>query len=175
MDASAVQLDLFGELAAAAPTAPSSINQPRRRPPRRAMRWEQIDILSPAWVNRAQGEAIDLDPFCAAPVIHRVVHAAQARPPRTSGVRSVFDMATSVISKPPRASQTSPEPEPQRYGRTLREGGVTRHIAMRYDETAEWAEKERARRARQKVPRPTQAARTRSRKLLELVGAADGA
>lgn len=162
-----LQLDLFDrEPAAAAPA-------PRRRLAARVaafVRWVQLDLLSPSWLNRSDGEPVDDDPFVAAPVVHRTVLALDAAPPQTTGIRSVFDMAASVLSKPPRAAQKPAEPEPPRYGRTVREGGVTRHIAMRYDETAEWAEKERARRARQKVPRPSKAIRTRSRKLLELVG-----
>lgn len=166
-----MQIDLFDR----EPAAPVPV--PRRRFAARVaafVRWVQLDLLSPSWLNRSDDEPVDDDPFVIAPVVHRTVLALDAEPPQTTGIRSVFDMAAAVLSKPPRAIQKPAEPEPPRYGRTLREVGVTRHIAMRYDETAEWAEKERARRARQKVPRPSKAIRTRSRKLLELVGGGNG-
>lgn len=53
-----------------------------------------------------------------------------------------------------------------------REGDVVRVTAITEQETAEWQERERQRRARQTVPKPSAKARTRSKKLLEMVGEA---
>lgn len=166
-----LQLDLFDREPAA------QVPAPRRRLVSRVaafVRCVQMDLLSPAWLSRAEDEPVDDDPFCASPVIHRVVHASRARPPQTSGIRSVFDMASSAralqLVQVHHLNSGDEEASRLRYSRTIREAGVTRHIAMRYDETEEWAERERARRARQKVPRPSKAIRTRSRKLLEMVG-----
>jgi hypothetical protein len=133
-----------------------------------AVLWVQLDLLSPEWLNRQEPEEVDDDPFVAAPVVHRVVLALEAEPPQTTGIPSVFDPAFVVLSKPTRPPRPE-EPQP-RYGVTTREVGVVRHTARRYDETEEWAEKERQRRARQRVPKPTKRARTRGRKLLELIG-----
>lgn len=55
-----------------------------------------------------------------------------------------------------------------------REDGVTRHVAVREQDTEEWAERERQRRARQRPPRPPKGAKTRSRKLQDLIGEDDG-
>lgn len=55
-----------------------------------------------------------------------------------------------------------------------REDGVTRHVAIREQDTEEWAERERARRARQRPPRPVKGAKTRSKKLNQLIGEDDG-
>jgi predicted component of type VI protein secretion system len=131
--------------------------------------WVQLDLLAPAWLNRVEGEAPDDDPFVSAPIVHRVVLALEAEPPQTTGIRSVFDLPAVVLSKPPGPEKPEPAAQP-RYGRTVRELGVTRHIAMRHDETEEWQERERARRARQRVPRPSRKARTRGKKLLDLIG-----
>lgn len=51
-----------------------------------------------------------------------------------------------------------------------REDGVTRHVAIREQDTAEWAEREQQRRARQRPPRPVKAAKTRSKKFMDLIG-----
>lgn len=55
-----------------------------------------------------------------------------------------------------------------------REDGVTRHMAIREQDTEEWAERERQRRARQRPPRPVKGAKTRSKKLEQLIGDDDG-
>lgn len=54
------------------------------------------------------------------------------------------------------------------------EDGVTRHVAIREQDTEEWAERERQRRARQRPPRPPRGAKTRSKKLEQLIGDDDG-
>lgn len=62
-----------------------------------------------------------------------------------------------------------PATEPAPY-RVVRDGDRTRLFRMRPEETEEWQEKERQRRARQRPPRPPKGAKTRGKKLLELIG-----
>lgn len=95
---------------------------------------------------------------------HCIVSAAECAPVKTRAPRSIFDFASEfaaaeVISEfmlarsaPPIHDQTPPADPIHR--RIIREAGVTRHIGLRHQETDEWAEKERARRARQKLPKP---------------------
>lgn len=93
----------------------------------------------------------------------------QATPARAPA--SVFDLATLGLSLKVRLVQTPLEASQQR--RAVREEGVTRCIGAAYPSnrwTPEREEQEKARRARQKPPRPPKGAKTRSRKLLELVG-----
>lgn len=51
-----------------------------------------------------------------------------------------------------------------------KEAGSVVVVRMLQQETQEWKERETARRARQKLPKPPRAAKTRSKKLLELAG-----
>jgi hypothetical protein len=48
----------------------------------------------------------------------------------------------------------SEPPRPAHCRKIIRDGDVTRHISLREQDTEEWAEKERIRRAKQKPPRP---------------------
>jgi hypothetical protein len=166
------------------------LHAPRRRTskPPPAYVWPQLGLFDrpPAPVKRQirarpqEDEENDDDPFVTRPVVHLVVSASLAPGPQTSGIRSVFDLAACVLAMPgrqPPAAQRETRkpklplsPQEQRHGRTEREFGVTRHVAMRHDETEEWQERERQRRARQRVPKPTKGARTRSRKLIDLIG-----
>lgn len=54
--------------------------------------------------------------------------------------------------------------------RVERDGDCTRLIRMLPQETEEWQERERVRRAKQRPPRPPRKAKTRGKKLLELIG-----
>lgn len=94
---------------------------------------------------------------------HRWTRAADCEAPKTKAPASVWELgasfaAASVIADLRRARSShathAPEAHPVRHCRIVREGGVTRYIPMREQETEEWAEKERARRARQKLPKP---------------------
>lgn len=62
-----------------------------------------------------------------------------------------------------------PASEPAPY-RVERDGDRTRLVRMRPEETEEWQERERIRRAKQRPPRPPKGAKTRGKKLLELIG-----
>lgn len=52
----------------------------------------------------------------------------------------------------------------------VRDGDTVRHVAIREQDTDEWAEREQQRRARQRPPRPAKSAKTRSKKLNDLIG-----
>jgi hypothetical protein len=56
-----------------------------------------------------------------------------------------------------------------------RDGDVVRVTSITEQETDEWQERERQRRARQFIPKPKKSARTKSAKLKELIGETDGA
>lgn len=91
---------------------------------------------------------VDLEP------VQRIVPAAGASLPKSLGPCSVFAMASALSSKPAQAIP-APSDQPAQIGRIIvREDGITRHTAVRLQDTEEWAEKERQRRARQRPPRP---------------------
>jgi hypothetical protein len=108
------------------------------------------------------------------PPVHRVVAAAGLPPPETSAPRSIWDLAGCLgcaTSAPP--PQDEPPPYPAERPQVIRAVGSTRHIGSAYPAnrwTPEREEQERARRARQRPPKPVKKARTRSQKLLDLVG-----
>lgn len=159
-------------------------DQAERRRPRRArpvkvdlpyVTWPQLGLFDqpepaqqPAdpWGDDEQ----DDDPFVTTPVAHRVLPAHLTPAPETSGIRSVFDLAASVLVTPSKPKRERPTTQAPRHGKTFRDGDCTRHVAIRHDETEEWQERERQRRARQRVPKPAKKARTRGRKLLDLIG-----
>lgn len=133
-------------------------------------------------IRRAAGQAVQLmldffgavlspDEIDDEPVIKRVVKASEAPPIQTSGPCSVFALAGLVLAsgaKPKRQEEFSPPPLP--LCKIERSTDGVRVIRLRHDETDEWAEKERLRRARQKPPKPTAKAKTRSEKLTQLIG-----
>lgn len=101
---------------------------------------------------------------------HLVVSAAACEPVKTRAPCSVFAFAASQFCAERAARQVisevmygvlgddeePPAPRlPSHCRKIVRDGDVTRHIALREQDTEEWAEKERARRAKQKPPRPT--------------------
>jgi hypothetical protein len=134
--------------------------KPRRREP------EQLAL---AW--RLRTLETDVDDAFDFP--RRQVMAAAAAPrPETKAPVSIFALAAMVKASGLRsrgrfgaASGFTPAPY-----RVERDGDRTRVVRLRVDETEEWIEKERQRRARQKPPKPVKKAKTRSRKLLALIG-----
>jgi len=138
--------------------------------PRRRLRSAPLAVAAPVQI------VIDLQP--RAPVwvdpddipedgdypSHIVVSARDCAPVETFAAASIFDLglrcsAESVISEftlkgRHRSKPDSPETFPARHARIVREAGVTRYTPMRVQETEEWAEKERIRRAKQKLPKP---------------------
>lgn len=113
-------------------------------------------------------EQCDDDPLILSPVVHRIIPASMAEPLSVSGPRSVFDMAglTKPLVRPSRKEPSGP----CAVTRVHRSDGVTRCVRIQIQETPEWQAREAARRARQKPPKPTAKAKTKSRKLIEMVG-----
>lgn len=96
---------------------------------------------------------------------HTVVSAAGLEIPKTKAACSVFDFAASIAARQvisefmlgadEPASRSTETSRPAHCRKIVRDGDITRHIALREQDTPEWAEKEQARRSRQKPPRPT--------------------
>jgi hypothetical protein len=99
--------------------------------------------------------------------VHRVVALAEAEPLHIRAVTSVFNLAAAAARlKRGRfgADEQFTAPAPYRVERSYADG-VHRVIRQRPEETAEWQEREAARRARQRPPKPTAKARTRGKKV----------
>lgn len=102
--------------------------------------------------------------------VHRVVSAADAPAVQTAGFASVFTMADAAkAAKALRqfgrfGAAESFEPAPYRVERDYANGAV-RVIRQRVEDTAEWQERERVRRAKQRPPKPSAKARTRGKKV----------
>lgn len=75
------------------------------------------------------------------------------------GVAEVAHVASDAVASPRIVQRTD---------------GAVRVTRIAESETAEWQEREKARRARQRPPKPVSKARTRGKKLLELIGGDDG-
>lgn len=107
---------------------------------------------------------------------HRQVAAADAPRVPTTGPRSIFDLAGTAArlkagGRFGHASGFLPSAAPAPT--VQREPGVTKVTGGQYPAgrwTEERQEQERQRRARQKPPRPTKRARTKSKKLRDLIG-----
>lgn len=136
----------------------------RKRPQLTRSLWQQLQ-LTLVTVRAKAAKDHDADTEYDYPA-HRIVSAASLPAPAFSAPRSVFDLASFGI-----VSGMTSCPAAQVHRRVIREDGITRHVAMRYQDTQEWADKEQARRARQRPPKPTKGAKTMSGKLRELVGA----
>lgn len=130
-----------------------------------------VEVLSSAELVAiaCNDEHCDDDPLILSPVVHRIISASMAEPLFVSGPRSVFDMAglTKPLVRPSRKEPSGP----CAVTRVHRSDGVTRCIRIQIQETPEWQAREAARRARQKPPKPTAKAKTKSRKLIDMVGA----
>ncbi len=94
---------------------------------------------------------------------HRWTLAAACEAPKVRGPASIFELGASVAAaqvinefrlRPRAAKVHTIEQQAMRPARIIREGDTVRHVAMRVQETDEWQEKERARRARQVLPKP---------------------
>jgi hypothetical protein len=117
----------------------------------------------------------DGDEWAQAPFI-RVIGPAAGRPaPVTAAPRSVFDLAGLVLSGARHAAPEEteePKVEP-RYAAVMEiADGIRRCVGAAFPSrwTPEDEERERQRRARQRPPKPTKKARTKGKKLVELVG-----
>lgn len=119
-----------------------------------------------AWAFNDPDEE-DEDILVTSPVIKRIVKASEAEPIQIKGPASIFDMAH--LSKLVTVRMERPQ-EGASFRRIARDGGVTRCVRIQEQDTVEWQEREAARRARQRPPKPTAKAKTKSRKLVDLVG-----
>lgn len=106
-----------------------------------------------------------------------VVPAAERPLPDTWGLTSVFDLAylPLPVLRCGRGGRIALAPaklplQDQVHIVVTREPGVTRCQRQHYSETQAWLDQERARRARQRPPKPTAKAKTKSSKLIDLVG-----
>jgi len=100
--------------------------------------------------------------------------------PVTSGACSVFArgavlavQAMAAEARARRKADGAPREAKPLY-RVNRGNGVTTCERILPQETDEWAEREAARRARQKPPKPGKAAKTRGAKLMGLIGGGNG-
>lgn len=106
----------------------------------------------------------DDDPLVTAPVVRRIVSATEAAPLPIRGPVSIFAMNTAITVRMERRQDGA------QFRRVVRDAGVVRCVRIQEQDTAEWQEREAARRARQRPPKPTAKAKTKSRKLIEMVG-----
>jgi len=112
----------------------------------------------------------DVDEY---PPAHLIFPAGDRPPPKTVAVRTVFELASADAGL--RLLEGFRHERPAAGARSvmcLRIEGVTRHVGAAYPVrwTPEDDEREKQRRARQKPPRPSKKARSRSKKLLDLIG-----
>jgi hypothetical protein len=136
--------------------------------------------VAAALVTRQEAAAVD-DEVDEPPICRSVVPAGSVPPPRTRAPRSVFDLAIAAAANLKQRGRFGAAEgfEVPATARPLpvaveRSAGVVRHIGDRYP-SDRWTEakqaRENERRAKQRPPKPTAAAKgKRSRKLRELVG-----
>jgi len=106
------------------------------------------------------------DPLVTAPVVRRIISATDADPLPISGPVSIFHMSA---AKP--VTVKLKRDESRSFTKVQRDAGVVRCVRIQEQDTTEWIEREIARRARQKPPKPTAKAKTMGRALSELAGA----
>ena len=106
-----------------------------------------------------------------------MIAAAEAPKLRTRAVASIWAVAQAIAAdKRVCLGKTGPECEPQALQAVHREHGVTRVMGAQYPAnrwTQEREDQERARRARQVLPKPPKGARTKGRKLMDMIGGDD--
>jgi len=158
------QMLLFTDLPI--PTAPPASPPPKPvRPWRVAVQVLACLLQVPIRAPLRALERDDLPDPEALPV-RRIVSAADAPPVHTVAVSSIFGLAATVQSlKRGRFGAAEQfEPAPYRVERDYATGAV-RVIRQRPEETPEWQERERVRRAKQRPPKPTAKAKTRGKKV----------
>jgi len=87
----------------------------------------------------------------------RLTVAGQQPPPRTTGVSSVWQLATASAVPSTRCGPgryAAVDADPLRLCRVERDGDRVRVVRVRPEETTWWAEREQARRAKQTPPPP---------------------
>ena len=161
------QMLLFTDLPI--PTAPPASPLPKPdRPWRVAVQALACLLQLPI---RAPLRELDRDDLAEPAPVHRIVSAADAPPVQTVAVSSIFGLAATVQSLKRGRFGTAEqfEPAPYRVERSYADGTL-RVIRQRPEETAEWQERERVRRAKQRPPKPSAKAKTRGKKVREWDG-----
>jgi hypothetical protein len=156
------QMLLFTDLPI--PTAPPASPLPKPdRPWRVAVQALACLLQLPI---RAPLRELDRDDLAEPAPVHRIVSAADAPPVQTVAVSSIFGLAATVQSLKRGRFGTAEqfEPAPYRVERSYADGTL-RVIRQRPEETAEWQERERVRRAKQRPPKPSAKAKTRGKKV----------
>jgi hypothetical protein len=100
-----------------------------------------------------------------------IVSALEAPALNVCGVSSIFALASNPAIFKQKAFATR---ENQVHRKVTWDRGVLRHSTILPQETEEWAERERARRARQKPPKPGASFKTKSDKFKKLIGVGEG-
>lgn len=171
-----VQLQLFRRLPTPPEAPPTPPRGPRKRSPARKALQLAFDFTL-----RALGRVVSDDDTEYDYPVHRMVRAEDAEPIRPAVARSIFDLGCNVEELHEMARMLTT------HGRTghaaafkpvsavKRADGVAQVVGAAYPAnrwTPEREEAERIRRAKQKPPKPVRKARTRSKKLIELIGGA---
>ncbi|MDT7834977.1 hypothetical protein [Aquabacterium sp. OR-4] len=93
--------------------------------------------------------------------------AGREPPPPTGAASSIWALAAAASRSKGKARPGKPQDiaAPAPLIRVDREDGRVRVVRLRPEETEEWAERERLRRARQRPPKPTKAAKSRGKKV----------
>jgi len=134
-----------------------------------------LACMSHADEDTTEADDSHIDP----PVVHRLVPAAGQPLPNTKGFSSVFDLGETLRFAAPSIKLFGAKTKMRAQDVCIqdavhlcisRQPGVVSVRRVHYLETAEWQEREAARRARQRPPKPTAKAKTKSRKLVDLVG-----
>lgn len=123
-------------------------------------------VLPSAEVLAYASDDTEDDPLVTAPVVRRIISATDADPLPISGPVSIFHMSA---AKP--VTVKLKRDESRSFTKVQRDADVVRCIRIQEQDTSEWIEREIARRARQKPPKPTAKAKTMGRTLSELAGA----
>jgi hypothetical protein len=161
------QMLLFTDLPI--PTAPPASPLPKPdRPWRVAVQALACLLQLPI---RAPLRELDRDDLAEPAPVHRIVSAADAPPVQTVAVSSIFGLAATVQSLKRGRFGTAEQfaPPPYRVERSYADGTL-RVIRQRPEETAEWQERERVRRAKQRPPKPSAKVRTRGKKVRQFDG-----
>lgn len=178
------QLSLFACFA-----APAAVKSPLRRRStsrglhRSASHAAQMVIDLRERIQEAEEDWADR--WASRPVVHAIIPATQTKMPETRAAASIFDLAYQFtaeqvisefmvgdISQPKANSKKKtklPAIQEQIHTRVIRDAGTVRCIRMHHTDTTEWQEREAARRARQRPPKPGSKYKTMSEKLKETI------
>lgn len=172
MTAKKHQMLLFLDLPMPAAAPPTKARRLLCTPWRRAIEaaaqvWLQTPIRAP--LRALERDDLPADDDCP---VQRIVDAAQAPRLRITGMASIFTIADAAKAAQDlrRCGRFGDAAGFAPITRVERDGDSIRVVRLLPQETAEWQEKERVRRAKQRPPKPVKGARTKSKKFKELIG-----